>query len=440
MNRFHWSAVVLLAVTVCIQPEGESQNRTETVRDSPRGGPSEGRESPSSQRDVREGPTRGENRRSGVPQGVLRKPQSVVNTLPPQLDGELYASCRSVSFTDLVQDVGPENEALCCDAGQTVVYGSGLEDVIIEPAEGVCVFADGSGDFVITGVNDDTIFGQGGGDIIVTHGGDDIIAGISGDDIVLAGAGDDEVWGGSGADTLYGGPGRDVVFGEAGVDQIDGGSGPDAISGGDGDDLILGGGGSDALYGGAGDDLIEGGEGADELFPEGGADDVRGGDGDDRFVLRHACDITEGLRLDGGDGEDTVVSQFSREELVAAGVDLVDIENMQIVPGYCDPSCPQSDCQTPTALDWAELCHLACRRAGHCAQGLIMALGGEAFDESVCDQRCPDVNAPDPGQLLDPSIIANRCPLQTPTSLYAAQVSCLLDSCGETLNCEVNCE
>ncbi|RLV58332.1 hypothetical protein D5018_17885 [Parashewanella curva] len=76
---------------------------------------------------------------------------------------------------------------------------------------------------------------------------------------------------------------------------IDNTSVGEVIEGGLGDDLLKGGDGNDVLRGGAGNDILDGGPGADIL---------EGGTGDDRLISEIGIDI----RVDGGEGNDTVVT------------------------------------------------------------------------------------------------------------------------------------
>lgn len=97
----------------------------------------------------------------------------------------------------------------------------------------------------------------------------------------------------------YGGPGNDSLFGD---------SGDDVLHGEQGDDLLMGHGGNDVIYPGSGKNL------------------VIAGPGDDRIVFYDACELESGTLLVGGEGQDTLVSPVSVEELQARGVSFVGIE------------------------------------------------------------------------------------------------------------------
>ncbi len=124
----------------------------------------------------------------------------------------------------------------------------------------------------------------------------------------LAGTGFD-IRGGDGDDRVFG-----LVYGDT---RIFGGEGDDAFTGGTGDDLFHGEAGDDRLNGGFGDDELRGGGGEDTLTDNRGADTLVGGDGDDRLSsleisdnLRETIeDVSQyGDRLEGGAGDDQLIS------------------------------------------------------------------------------------------------------------------------------------
>lgn len=143
-------------------------------------------------------------------------------------------------------------------------------------------------DAITGGVGHDTI--QGGAD-------NDMLVGNEGDDVMLGDAGADEIYGEDGDDRIEGGAGTDFLVGGDGQDSIVGGDDGDLIFGGDGDDLLSGDGGDDYLQGGFGADTLSGGAGNDRLdgtFTAGGS-------------VFATFDQDEGDRLDGGDGDDTIL-------------------------------------------------------------------------------------------------------------------------------------
>ncbi|MFK7837510.1 MAG: calcium-binding protein [Sulfitobacter sp.] len=115
------------------------------------------------------------------------------------------------------------------------------------------------------------IFGQGKihgtdkNDLIFGSFGDDRVFANDGNDVVFGLFGDDKIAGGLGDDTIYGGWGRDIVLGGDGEDSVHGGAGNDIVVGNKGDDEMFGGRGNDLLVwnNGDGSDLIDGGTGYD---------------------------------------------------------------------------------------------------------------------------------------------------------------------------------
>ncbi len=102
----------------------------------------------------------------------------------------------------------------------------------------------------------DLIFGSFGDDTVFANDGNDVVFGLFGDDKIDGGLGDDKV---------VGGWGRDIVLGGDGEDSVHGGAGHDIVAGNKGDDEMFGGRGNDLLVwnNGDGSDLIDGGTGYD---------------------------------------------------------------------------------------------------------------------------------------------------------------------------------
>jgi Ca2+-binding RTX toxin-like protein len=220
--------------------------------------------------------------------------------------------------------------------------------------------------------------------LLYGNDGNDTLVGGSNADLLDGGAGDDTLDGGSGNDLLYGGDGHDRLEGKAGDDELHGGAGNDVLHGGHGDDLLRGGDGHDTLRGGEGSDTIHG-EAGDDVIQYGvflrdrdSLDVIRGGanndtieiygtERDDHFVLEQldggTFQVTNGingyfnfslpeavtdrdieqlqvsglggddtiqaiglfnvnlLRLDGGDGNDTIIGADSRNLLIGGDGD-----------------------------------------------------------------------------------------------------------------------
>lgn len=122
-----------------------------------------------------------------------------------------------------------------------------------------------------------------------------VVGGDSADSLTGT-AGRDVLEGGSGEDSLSGGAGSDLLSGDGGHDWIHGGAGHDTLWAGSADSDIYG---RDRIWGGSGNDEIHGSNGANRLFGEAGDDTLHGGDDDQ---------TSDSDRLEGGDGDDLLVS------------------------------------------------------------------------------------------------------------------------------------
>lgn len=206
----------------------------------------------------------------------------------------------------------------------------------------------------------DLIIGSFGNDELDGNGGDDLIFGLLGDDKISGGLGADLVFAGSGNDTVEGGDGDDTLLGGYGNDRIVGNRGNDAMFGGQGDDLLV-------WNNGDGSDLMDGGQGYDQAQVNFDTDlvdddlqnkdvaefsttdegvqfarievndqterglfqlDIRNtetletnfGGGDDTAVIKDTVLDEIALKLDGGDGIDTLdLSQAASAADVALG-------------------------------------------------------------------------------------------------------------------------
>lgn len=114
-------------------------------------------------------------------------------------------------------------------------------------------------------------------DNIDSGDGNDNLKGTNLGNFINGNGGVDVINGFAGNDTLRGGDGNDKLFGSDGLDIIDGGADNDTVHGNSGNDTLSGGDGNDYIYGDAGDDIV-GGDGGDDV--------VRGGTGADKFVFR----------------------------------------------------------------------------------------------------------------------------------------------------------
>jgi Ca2+-binding RTX toxin-like protein len=186
----------------------------------------------------------------------------------------------------------------------------------------------GGDDHLSGGAGDDALHGEAGDDVLVGNTGDDLMAGGEGDDLMVWNNGD-------GSDIMEGGLGYDVALvngadGPGDVFEIaaDGGrvdfartnlgpftldigsteklvvrgqGGDDVMTGGEGLGGLIklkldGGDGNDSITGGDGNDYLKGGDGDDVLVGFRGDDKMLGGDGGDRMIWNNGdgSDLMEG--------------------------------------------------------------------------------------------------------------------------------------------------
>ena len=197
----------------------------------------------------------------------------------------------------------------------------------------------------LDGTGDGTLGSWDGTPIIATDGDLHVVSGGQGDDVLTAGDEAAYLFGGEGNDSLAAGEGAVALFGGAGNDTLTGsdavradGTAAAYLDGGSGDDVILGGDANEVISGGEhasdvapGDDILSGGGGDDAIRGGLGADTLSGGSGDD--VLDHYGNAEELViaeqndfgwhidndadRLDGGDGNDTLI--FDRADTATGG-------------------------------------------------------------------------------------------------------------------------
>jgi Ca2+-binding RTX toxin-like protein len=212
---------------------------------------------------------------------------------------------------------------------------------------------------------DDRLLGYGGDDTLVGHGGYDTLIGGAGDDVIYAGIDYDTVMGGAGDDRLVWEGGLFYYEGGKGFDTLDlrgftgnsfwhfgwdwegflGGEAKDTVlvnderglartldlsgEGGDdtfavtieGDHRLSGGDGNDSIQSDFGTDRIDGGDGLDTLNAGTGDDTVLGGAGKDLIGGGLGAD-----RLAGGVGRDVYIYRDCAESSAAGGVDLLSLQ------------------------------------------------------------------------------------------------------------------
>lgn len=205
--------------------------------------------------------------------------------------------------------MGTDIENALGGAGQDVIYGNALRNMLIG------------------GAGDDRLYSFEGEDSIAGGFGQDQLWGGGAWDYMHGNQGADTLWGGDGGDWVVGGQDGDLLNGEAGDDYIVANLGADTAYGGDGADTILGGQADDVLFGGAGDDLLIGDRGNDLLS---------GGSGADTFhmMAQGGIDRISDFNADEGDrvtvsgatftvaqqGADTVVNLASGDQIILANV------------------------------------------------------------------------------------------------------------------------
>ncbi|QUJ76024.1 M10 family metallopeptidase C-terminal domain-containing protein [Sulfitobacter albidus] len=184
-------------------------------------------------------------------------------------------------------------EGLLAGAGDDVIFGSDVGNVL-RGAEG-----------------QDTLIGAGGGDILEGEADDDFLFGDDGNDTLRGGAGDDVIQGGAGNDVIDGGAGDDLVDYFSSTEDLRVNinfAGPQTISAGEGVDTLLNiegivtGEGDDQLVGSSGRNLLIGAAGSDTLFGLAGNDFLVGLEGDDT--------------LNGGSGFDVAEYGFATESVI----------------------------------------------------------------------------------------------------------------------------
>ncbi len=275
-------------------------------------------------------------------------------------------------------DGGLGVDQLAGGAGDDVLHGAEGDDVLsggdgndlLDGGLGTDQLVGGAGDdiYVVDDVGDVVVEAADGGRDLVRSsisitlpehvesieliGSADIDAVADGlDNVLIGNSGNNHLQGLDGNDTLNGGDGDDLLDGDAGDDALEGGNGTDMLHGGDGNDLLDGGYGADTLTGGTGDDIYRVDDSGDvvvELAGE-GSDTVEStaysyilSDNVEQLVLVEGSSAHEGIagtgsqtltgnsngnRLDGGAGVDTMIGGLGNDTYVVDHMDDVIVEH-----------------------------------------------------------------------------------------------------------------
>ncbi len=204
---------------------------------------------------------------------------------------------------------GPD---VCCEASDYVIEGSDAPDFEVAAR---CNWVVGTSGFARCVPIDGCVIGYENSDVLIGLVGDTFVHGDTGGDLLLTGAGRDAVVGGFEADYI-------------------------SVSAGD-----------DEIHPGPGLDVVRGGTGDDVAFLGGGADDVRMGPGSDVVVVRNPCEVPTGTRINGGLGDDTLVSPLTVAELTSAGVIVEGFEFFVLsTDQYCESECAPAGCGLPPSV------------------------------------------------------------------------------------------
>lgn len=221
------------------------------------------------------------------------------------------------------------------EAVKSMVLQASAGDDVLEGYDSHDILSGLAGDDRLSGLaGNDILSGGDGNDTLDGGVGDDQLAGDAGNDILRGGEGNDLLDAGTGNDRLDGGTGDDTLEGRAGDDLLDGGAGRDTLRGGDGDDSLIGGAGDDFLAGGIGTDRLDGGGGTNRYL-------LARGDGHDTIVDAYEDVVTiyiSGLSLEeivfrrdgtslavsfqSSPGDRLSLSAFLRDELAISGIRL----------------------------------------------------------------------------------------------------------------------
>ncbi len=257
---------------------------------------------------------------------------------------------------------GAGNDSIDGGAGADVIDAGDGDDTVNYAVGGDTVDGGAGNDTLRGGFNpgvDDALLrGGAGDDFIRTYGandtleggeGNDDLVGDGGDELFDGGAGNDTIWtGDNGNDTAYGGAGDDVIYAGRDADTIDGGTGNDSLVGYDDQQTFV-------FQDGFGNDTVAGGSaGVDEdvidlsglsgpvTVDYTGSESGTITDGTDTITfdeveriiltdhddLADAGDVSGGVTLDAGAGDDTIIGGQLHDSIEAgSGNDSIDAGN-----------------------------------------------------------------------------------------------------------------
>jgi hypothetical protein len=132
--------------------------------------------------------------------------------------------------------------------------------------------------------------------------------------------------GGQGEDSITMTGNNNIAYGEGDNDTMTSVGDNTYLNGNDGNDHIASAGNDSTLWGGAGNDILVavgnanylGGESGDDILVAGGAGALALAQVDEGFAqaLQQTIGNTEGVTLDGGDGNDTLIGSFGNDTLI----------------------------------------------------------------------------------------------------------------------------
>lgn len=198
-----------------------------------------------------------------------------------------------------------------------LMYGGATSAVVLDisdPTVTSAVMVGGVQRGSVSGIERVVFYGGLAGDTMTASAGDDKLFGQAGDDVLHGGAGNDYLSGGAGADVLDGGDGYDVLDL---INEVEGQTIDLNLSVQAGGDTLIS---IEGVTGSAFSDILRGTAGADTLSDLwGGNDVIEGRGGDDVIGIQRYSQTTNTVRIDGGDGNDTITVSGVTESILGGG-------------------------------------------------------------------------------------------------------------------------